>query len=99
MKRGFNRTVSWNKYKSEITTQPKNDLEYMTDLKFRNINGLFVFSLESYFDKYYMPLVEIKDFNALIHNNPFIDQSEKNNKCMNNLSKCQERMIIKQETY
>ena len=26
------------------------------------------------FDKYYMPLVEIKDFNALIDNKPFFDQ-------------------------
>ena len=28
--------------------------------------------------KYYMPLVEIKDFNALIDNKPFFDQSVKN---------------------
>ena len=26
------------------------------------------------FDKYYMPLAEIKDFNALIGNKPFFDQ-------------------------
>ena len=30
------------------------------------------------FDKYYMPLVEIKDFNALIDNKPFFDQPIKN---------------------
>ena len=30
------------------------------------------------FDKYYMPLVEIKDFNALIDNKPFFDQPVKN---------------------
>ena len=29
-------------------------------------------------DKYYMPLVEIKDFNALIDNKPFFDQPVKN---------------------
>ena len=29
------------------------------------------------FNKYYMPLVEIKDFNALIENKPFFDQSVK----------------------
>ena len=30
------------------------------------------------FHKYYMPLVEIKDFNALIDNKPFFDQPVKN---------------------
>ena len=29
------------------------------------------------FDKYYMSLVEVKDFNALIDNKPFFDQSVK----------------------
>ena len=29
-------------------------------------------------DKYYMPLVEINDFNALIDNKPFFDQPIKN---------------------
>ena len=30
------------------------------------------------FDKYYMPLVELKDFNALIENKSFFDQLVKN---------------------
>ena len=30
------------------------------------------------FDEHYMPLVEIKDFNALINNKPFFDQPVKN---------------------
>ena len=30
------------------------------------------------FDEYYMPLVEIKDFNTLVGNRPFFDQSIKN---------------------
>ena len=30
------------------------------------------------FDKYYMSLVEIKDFNALINNKPFFDHPVKN---------------------
>ena len=38
-----------------------------------------------------MPLVEIKDFNALIDNEPFFVQAVKTNKKpMKNLSKCQE---------
>ena len=68
-KQTFKRTISWNKYRSEITAQPKsNNLDYLIDLTFRNINGFFLLSFRNgdddparnYFDKYYMPLVEIK---------------------------------------
>ena len=46
LKQGCRRTVSWNKYSSEITTQhKKNNLECMIDPIFRNINRLFVLSL------------------------------------------------------
>ena len=65
--------------------QPKNNnLDYLIDPTFRNINRMFVFSFKNgdptgdFCDKYYMPLVEIKDFNALIDNKPFFDQPVKN---------------------
>ena len=70
IKQGFKRTISWNKYRSEITTQPKNNnLDYLIDPTFRNINRLFVLAFKNgsndptsdSFDKYYVPLVEIKD--------------------------------------
>ena len=73
IKQGFKRTISWNKYRSEIATQPKNNnLNYLINATFRNINRFFVLSLKNgndnptgdSFDKYYMSLVEIKDFNA-----------------------------------
>ena len=69
----FKRRIFWNKYRSEITTQPRNnDLDYMIDPTFKNINRLFVLSFKNgfndptrdSFDKYFMPLVEVKDFNA-----------------------------------
>ena len=41
--------------------------------------------------RYYIPLTEIKDFNALIDNKPFFDQPITN---MKNLMKCQEKMTI-----
>ena len=62
----FKRTIYWKKYRSEITTQPKkNNLGYLIDATFRNINRLFVLSFKngkadlrrSSFDKYYAPLV------------------------------------------
>ena len=45
-----------------------------------------------------MSLVEIKVFNALVHNKPFFDQPLKTNKKrMKNLFKCQKKMTIQQE--
>ena len=70
-----------------ITTQSKkNNLDYLIDPIFTNTNRLFVFLFKNsdddptrdYFDDYYMPLLEIKDFNALIDNKPFFDQAGKN---------------------
>ena len=77
IKQEFKRTISWNKYGSGITTQPKNnDLDYLIDPTFRNTNRLFVLSFKNSkndctrdsFERYYMSLVEMKDFNALIDN-------------------------------
>ena len=43
IKQGFKRNTSWNKFRSEITTQTKNNnLDYLIDLRFRNINRLSV---------------------------------------------------------
>ena len=84
---GFKRTVSWNKYRSEITTQRKsNNLDYLIDPTFRNIDRLFVLSFKngnddptrSSLDKYYIPLVEKKDFNALVENKLSFHQPVKN---------------------
>ena len=73
IKQRFKRTISWNKYRSEIITQPKsNNSNYLIHPTFRNINRLFAFLLKNgyndstgdCFDKYYMSLAEIKNFNA-----------------------------------
>ena len=58
----------------------------MIDPTFWNINRLFVLSFTNgdndptinSFDRYYIPLEEIKDFNALIKNRPFFYQPVKN---------------------
>ena len=63
MKQRFKRTTSWNKCRSEITTQTKNNnSDYLIDPTFRNINRLFAISFKNgnndpirgSFDKYYM---------------------------------------------
>ena len=65
IKQEFKRKISWNKYRSEITTQTKNNnLDYLINLTFRNINRLFVLSFRNgdddrtrySFDRYYIPL-------------------------------------------
>ena len=75
------------KYRSEITTQTKNNnLDYLIDRTFKNINRLFVISFKTgnndptrdSFNKYYMSIIEIKDFNALMDNKPFFHQAIKN---------------------
>ena len=67
------------------TTKKNNTLGYLIESSFRNINKLFVILFKNgnndptrdSFDKYYMSLVEIKDFNPLIDNKPFFDQPVK----------------------
>ena len=47
IKQGFKRTISWNKHKSEVTTQTTNDnLGYLIDPTF-NINRLYVLSFKN----------------------------------------------------
>ena len=86
IKHGFKRTICGNKYRSEKIKQSKNNnLDYLIDPTFGNINILFVISFKNgdddptrkFFDEYYMSLVEFKDFNALIDNKPFFDQPVK----------------------
>ena len=84
LKTGFKRTIKWNKYRSEMSNQTKNNnLNYLIDPTFTNVNRLFVLSFENEedrvsFSKYYLPKVEIKDFNVLINGKPFFDIPIKN---------------------
>ena len=75
IKQEFKRTISWNKYRSEIITQPKNSINKLFVLSFKNGNNG---PWRDSFDDYYIPLAEIKDFNPLIDNKPFSDQPIKN---------------------
>ena len=84
--------------------QPQNNnLDHMIDPTFRNIKRLFVSLFRNGannptmlpFDRYYRPLVEIKDFKVLIDNKLFFDQPVNiNKKYMKNSSNCQEMMTI-----
>ena len=84
LKSGFKRTIKWNKYRSEMTNQTKNNnLNYLIDPTFTKVNRLFVLSFENEndrtsFSKYYVPNVQIKDFNVLIDGKSFFDMPIKN---------------------
>ena len=48
VKQGFKRTIPWNNYSSETTKQRKtNNLDYLIDPSFRNINRLFALSFKN----------------------------------------------------
>ena len=84
LKSGFKRIIKWTKYRSEMTNQSKtNHLNHLIDSKFTNVNRLFVLSFgneedRTSFSKYYVPKVEIKDFNVFIDGKSFFDVPVKN---------------------
>ena len=84
LKSGFRKSIKWNKYMSQMSNQNKNNnLNYLIDPTFSNVNRLFVLSFEnedgrtSYY-KYYVPSVEIKDYNVLIDGNAIFELPIKN---------------------
>ena len=87
LKSGFKKTIKWNKYRSQMVIQPQNyNLKYLIDLTLTNVNRLFVLYFEinilgdkrDSFSRYYIPKVEIKDFNVLIDKKVFLDLPAKN---------------------
>ena len=83
LKSEFRITIKWNKYMSQMSNQNKNNLNYLIDPAFSIVNRLFVLSFENEDDrtsyyKYYLPSVEIKDYNVLIDGNAFFELPVKN---------------------
>ena len=83
LKTGFKRTIKWNKYRSEKSSQAaNNNLNYLIDPTFTNVNSLFVLSFKNEhgndMDHDYVPKAEIKDFNVLIDGKPFFETPVKN---------------------
>ena len=67
----FKRTINWNKYRAKTTNQVQNRyLEFV--LSFKNDDDR-----ESH-KQYYLPTVEIKDYNVMINGRNFFDQPVKN---------------------
>ena len=86
LKSGFKRKINWNKYlsKPELLAQNPN-LNHLVEPSFQGVNRLFVLAFEgdaqrTSHEAYYVPNVEIKDYNIMINGENFFDQPIKNNK-------------------
>ena len=86
LKSGFKRVINWNKYlsKPELLAQNPN-LSHLIEPSFQGVNRVFVLAFENdddrtSYDEYYLPTVEIKDYNIMINGENFFDQPIKNNK-------------------
>ena len=78
LKTGFQRTIKWNKYRSEMSTQTKTDnLNYLIDPRFDKVDRLFVLTFRTSFSTIKLK-VEIKDFNLLIDGKSFFHVLVKN---------------------
>ena len=80
LKNGFKRTIAWNKYlaKPELLAQNAN-LNHLIEPSFQGVNRLFVLAFENDAQRisnkrYYIPNVEIKDYNVMIDGKNFFDQ-------------------------
>ena len=83
LKSGFKREIIWNKYISQMTTEPiNNNLNILVDPTFTNVNRLFVLvyptadNRQSYYE-FYLPNVMVKDYNVIIDKLAFFDLSIK----------------------
>ena len=79
LKSGFKRVINWNKYlsKPELLAQNPN-LNHLVEPSFQGVNRLFVLAFENDNDRtsddeYYLPTVEIKDYNIMINGENVFD--------------------------
>ena len=86
LKSGFKRVINWNKYLSKLELLAQNpNLNYLVEPSFQGVNRVFVLAFENDGDRtshsdYYIPNVEIKDYNIMINGENFFDKPIKSNK-------------------
>ena len=84
LKSNFKRKINWNKYESSVNTfAQKRYLNYLINPTFQGVNRLFVLSFENEDNRvshstYYLPKVEIKDYNVMIDGRNVFDQPKNN---------------------
>ena len=86
LKSGFKRVINWNKYLSKPELLRRNpNLNYLIEPSFQGVNRLFILAFENDTQRmshcnYYLPNVEIKNYNVKINVENFFDQPIKNKK-------------------
>ena len=86
LKSGFKRVINWNKYLSKPELLRRNpNLNYLVERNFQGVNRLFIIAFENDTQRtshsgYYLPNVEIKNYNIVINGENFFDQPIKNKK-------------------
>ena len=86
LKSGFKRVINWNKYLSKPELLRRNaNLNHLVETSFQGINRFFVLAFEgdpqrTSHSSYYLPNIEIKNYNIMINGENFFDQPIKNNK-------------------
>ena len=72
LKSGFTREITWNKYRSQMTTEAiNNNLNILIDPTFTNVNRLFFLAYQNADDR--QSRVMVKDFNVIIAKLAFFD--------------------------
>ena len=85
LKSGFKRVINWNKCLSKPGLLAQNqNLNHLVEPSFQGVNRLFVLAFKddaqrTAHDSYYLPTIEIKDYNIMINGENFFDQPIKNN--------------------
>ena len=80
LKSCFKRTINWNEYDSEPKTSVRKIyLNHLINSSFQGVNRIFVLCFENKNDRtshstYYLPKVEIKDYNAMTDGRNYFDQ-------------------------
>ena len=84
LKSGFKRTINWNKYQSQKSTErPNQYLDYLIDPGFPGVKRLFVLPFQNErqqisYKRYYLSTVEIMKYNFTIDRQNFFDQPVRN---------------------
>ena len=84
LKSGFKRTINWYKYQSKVAIQAQNPyLDYLIDSRFQGVNSFFVLSFgnnnpRTSYKRYFLPYIEIKDYNVMIDGQNIFDPPIKN---------------------
>ena len=84
VKSGFKRIINWNKYLSKLELLAQNpNLNHLVEPSFQGVNRLFLLAFENDDNRtsdelYYLPNVEIKDYNIMINGEHFFDKPIKN---------------------